>query len=86
MSHASAALLLLCVAVTAAAEQKGGNINPARKRVASRRYHMNPDDLPPYVPCKCVGPCRPETCSCIKSNNWCEKFCACVGCKTRDCT
>ncbi|KAF6260524.1 enhancer of zeste 2 [Scenedesmus sp. NREL 46B-D3] len=47
---------------------------------------MSPDDLPPYTPCKCVGPCRPATCSCIQSNNWCEKFCACVSCKTRDCT
>jgi hypothetical protein len=78
--------MLPALSTTIATEQKGGNTLPARKRVAIKRYGMSQDDLPPYTPCKCVGPCQPNTCSCIKSANWCEKFCACVSCKTRDCT
>ena len=35
-----------------------------------------------YRPCTCALrgiPCAPETCECIKSNNFCEKYCACSG-------
>ena len=60
---------------------------PLRKHVAIRRYqHARDEDWPPYTPCACVGPCKRGSCSCIDAANYCERFCACASCKTRDCT
>ncbi|KAF8071242.1 EZ1 [Scenedesmus sp. PABB004] len=59
----------------------------ARRLVASKRATDSKADraAEPYAPCTCAGPCKPGSCSCIASSNYCERFCACVGCADRDC-
>jgi hypothetical protein len=37
-----------------------------------------------YQPCDHEGPCKADSCSCIKNGGVCEKFCACsVDCRLR---
>ena len=66
--------------------------------VSKRAKHDMTKPWPRYTPCTCTGPCNAE-CSCAKSKNFCEKFCACgpscsirfvgcdckSGCRTKAC-
>ncbi|BDA50448.1 Histone-lysine N-methyltransferase EZH1 [Coccomyxa sp. Obi] len=70
----------------------------ASQVVSKRAKHDMTKPWPRYTPCTCTGPCNAE-CSCAKSKNFCEKFCACgpscsirfvgcdckSGCRTKAC-
>ena len=44
--------------------------------VLKRHKHEQGKPWPAYTPCQCVGGCG-ASCPCLKSKNFCEKFCGC---------
>ena len=44
--------------------------------VLKRHKHEQGKPWPAYTPCQCVGGCG-ANCPCLKSKNFCEKFCGC---------
>ena len=65
------------IATAAGANKARRNKLKGKQTAVQKRFHHNEAELwHQYTPCKCVGPCT-SSCVCIKSGNFCERFCAC---------
>ena len=50
---------------------------------AIKNADLDSESLVEYTPCNHDGPCT-DSCPCVSSNNFCEKFCGCESsCKNR---
>ncbi|KAI3383083.1 hypothetical protein SNEBB_010439 [Seison nebaliae] len=58
--------------------QSENNLEKFHLKISGKKKCVNGKDYPvPYVPCGCEEQCDPLTCTCIKSGNFCEKYCNC---------
>ena len=64
--------------------KKKHNARPFQKKdMRPEDSEMGETEHASYAPCDCKDACGPD-CTCVSSNNWCEKFCQCgVGCRNR---
>ena len=79
--------------------KKKHNVRPFQKKdMRPEDSDMGETEHASYAPCDCKDQCGPD-CTCVSSNNWCEKFCQCgpscrnrysgcncsAGCDTKSC-